>query len=114
MAEKPDNAEPLRRWYQFGLRTLLIGVGLLAVPCAYVGWQANIVRERKSMLKGPGVYGEWRLAPDVSWIRKLLGDTGYSGVFVPLDTTTDELERFKIAFPEADVDFRRPSIPPEH
>ena len=39
-----------RRWYQFGLRTLMIAVTLLAVPLGYVGWQAKIVRERKAAL----------------------------------------------------------------
>ena len=29
--------------FQFRLRTLMIAVTLLAVPCAYVGWQAMIV-----------------------------------------------------------------------
>jgi hypothetical protein len=38
-----------RRWFQFSLRSLLIGVMLLAVLCAYVGWQAKIVRERNAM-----------------------------------------------------------------
>jgi hypothetical protein len=46
-AEPPKNK---RRWLQFGLRSLLIGVALLAIPCGYVGWQAKIVRERKAML----------------------------------------------------------------
>jgi hypothetical protein len=32
--------------FQFRLRTLLIVVALLAVACAYVGWQAKIVKER--------------------------------------------------------------------
>ena len=36
--------------FQFSLRTLMIGVTLLAVPCAFVGWQAKIVRERKAWL----------------------------------------------------------------
>src|SRR4051794_5204364 len=41
--------QPKRRWYQFSLRTLLIGVTLLAVPCAYVGWQIRIVRARRAL-----------------------------------------------------------------
>jgi hypothetical protein len=38
---------PPRRWFQFRLRTLMIGMTLLAVPCSYVGWQAKIAREQK-------------------------------------------------------------------
>jgi hypothetical protein len=39
---EPPKAEPPkreRRWFQFSLRTLLIVVTLLSVPCAYVGWR---------------------------------------------------------------------------
>ena len=39
-----------RRWYQYSLRTLLIGVVVLSLPLAYVGWQAKIVRQRKQLL----------------------------------------------------------------
>jgi hypothetical protein len=44
-----DRLSPRRR-FQFRLRTLMIGVPLLAVPLGYVGWQAKIVRERRAML----------------------------------------------------------------
>ena len=36
-----------RRRFQFRLRTLMIVVTLLAVPCAYIGWQAKIVRAQR-------------------------------------------------------------------
>jgi hypothetical protein len=45
----PDQSPPRRR-FQFRLRTLMIVVAVLALPCAYVGWQAKIVRERRAML----------------------------------------------------------------
>jgi hypothetical protein len=54
MDEKPKTAgpgkKPRRRWFQFKLRTLLIGMALLTIPCGYVSWQAKIVRERKALL----------------------------------------------------------------
>jgi hypothetical protein len=49
MQADPPKAEPpkrKRRWFQFHVRTLMIGVTLLAVPMGYVGWHAKIVRER--------------------------------------------------------------------
>jgi hypothetical protein len=53
METEPLKADPpkrKRRWFQFRLRTLMIGVTLLAIPCGYVGWQAKIVRERRAEL----------------------------------------------------------------
>jgi hypothetical protein len=46
----PDQP-PLRRRFQFRLRTLLLVVTLLAVPLGYVGWQMRIVREREAFLE---------------------------------------------------------------
>ena len=49
MPDKPNTAEPgkpRRRWFQFRLRTLLIGVAVVALPCTYVAHAANVVRER--------------------------------------------------------------------
>jgi hypothetical protein len=40
MQTEPPNADPpkrKRRWFQFSLRSLMIGVTLLAVVCGYVG-----------------------------------------------------------------------------
>ncbi len=45
----PDQPSPRRR-FQFRLRTLMIVVAVVAIPCAYVGWQAKIVRERRALL----------------------------------------------------------------
>ncbi|HEY2146428.1 MAG TPA: hypothetical protein VGH32_00730, partial [Pirellulales bacterium] len=43
-------AEPGKPRLQFGLRTMLILVTLLAADCGYLGWQARIVRERTATL----------------------------------------------------------------
>jgi hypothetical protein len=44
-------AEPKRkrRWFQFSLRSLMIVATLLAIPCAYVSWQAEIAKRRMAM-----------------------------------------------------------------
>ncbi len=38
---------PKRRWYQFSLRTLLIGVTLLAAQCGFVTW---VIRDRERLI----------------------------------------------------------------
>ena len=103
MDEKPDNAER-RRWYQFGLRTLLIGVALLAVPCAYVGRQYQIVRERQSVrrfvVEHGGYFNNEEVATEpVPWIRRLLGDEAASYIELP-DTNYFDRQIIREAFPE--------------
>ena len=44
----PDHPAPRRR-IQFRLRTLMIGVALLAVACGYVAHETKIVRKRDAM-----------------------------------------------------------------
>ena len=53
MQTEPTKVEPpkrKRRWFQFSLRTLMIGVTLLAAASAYVAGQKKIVSDRKEML----------------------------------------------------------------
>ena len=73
----PDQPSP-RRSFQFRLRTLMIMVALLAVPCAYLGREAKIVREREAFLEGRAYFAtgnpfEDERKPTVPWIMSLLG-----------------------------------------
>jgi hypothetical protein len=104
-------AEPKRkrRWFQFSLRTLLVGVTLLAIPCAYVGWQAKIVRERRALRENRQFYEPFIPAEgskgsgSLSWIRRLLGDFESEGMIADDSITDADLERCRAAFPEANV-----------
>ena len=121
----PDQPSPRRR-FQFRLRTLLIVVTLLGVACAYVGWQAKIVRQRAAMLNWlqgrtplknvvygtPGydseqdARGRWSVAindPDLPWLRRLLGDHWIMTIIHPTAAADDEIERVRKAFPEAQL-----------
>ena len=54
MQTEPPKAEPpkrQRRWFQFSLRTLLIGVTLLAVTCWIVVDRQRLIRERDEALQ---------------------------------------------------------------
>ena len=47
MADNPTTPEPKRRWHQFRLRTVLIGVAVLSIPWAILlQIRAHEVRER--------------------------------------------------------------------
>jgi hypothetical protein len=105
---KPD--PPKRRRFQFRLRTLMIVVTLLAVPLGYVGWQAKIVRERRSMLGTIDAAGGRYLAINVGdlpagmtgpgWIRRFLGDVAV--VEIDFHASSLSQDDLKEKFPEAD------------
>jgi hypothetical protein len=116
MDEKPNTAEPhkpRRRWFQFRLRTLLVIVTLLAIPCAYLGWQANIVSHRKLVLKNAMEQGLVLMSndltvdavPTIPWIRRIMGDAPVRSVWW-VGASKEDRERFSEAFPEANVEFR--------
>ena len=114
-----------RRWFQFSLRTLLIGVTLVAVACGYVGRQVAIVKAREAMAAAPGVDSVVAAAPrdiitslssgsevvhvtsdsreSVPWFRSWLGDRYYLGLSVDKSASDDEIARYKQAFPEATI-----------
>ena len=119
----PDQPSPRRR-FQFRLRTLMIGVTLLAVACGYVGWQAKIVRQRESernwIQKHGGVMesnitrpGQPTYRPTVSWARGLLGDSGVAAIRFGKPISDDDERRIKSVFPEVDeVAVGLPVYPP--
>jgi hypothetical protein len=117
-----------RRWFQFSLRTLLIGVTLFCMACAYIGWQVKIVNGRRQTEK----WAEFTLRAafykfGANWelthrdetalqrfhearpplIRRLLGDSAYSEVAVPYfpPLSKTEPKRIRDAFPG--IAFRR-------
>jgi hypothetical protein len=103
------NDPPKRRRFQFRLRTLLILVALLAVPCAYVGWQAKIVQERRQFLdeiRSEGGFASDQLhgpSPTPSWIRRVLGDEYAVWLVVNRSIDAQRLSQIKRLFPEAIV-----------
>jgi hypothetical protein len=109
MADQPSP----RRRFQFRLRTLMIAVTLLAIPCGYLGWQAKIVRDRRAMIdrvvsidNGFRMKIDFRMtepAVSVPWIRRLLGDEAIDYIDLPLDTEIEERQRIRAAFPEAHI-----------
>ena len=79
-SDADDRPKRNRLWFQFSLRTLLIGVTFFClVVGGYVDWQAKIVRERRAefnrtvdtRLVGIADNDEERVIP---WIRRVLGD----------------------------------------
>ncbi len=100
-----------RRWFQFSLRSLLVGVTLF---CVVVGWilnQANVVWERQSLLKRALVWGADDTDSGVPLVRRLFGDSGVGLVQLDVSASDEELAHYRAAFPEASV-FRAPVTPP--
>jgi hypothetical protein len=108
MAEKLATAKPRRRWYQFSLRTLLIGMALLAIPGGCIAHEARFVAERKAWLaahSGACVFATASGWPsschpekDPSFIRRCLGDRAVAWILS--DEARGPLESL---FPEARI-----------
>ena len=109
MADQPSP----RQRFQFRLRTLMIGVTMLSVPCAYVSWQVKIVRERKEEIRkitnDGGLVGFWDVAEPpplpmevrtVPFIRRWIGDRAVLSVMFKKGTANGERQRIKELFPE--------------
>ena len=86
-------AAPRRRWFRFGLRTLLVIVTLTGtLYAAWLGWQERIVQERNELRAECERIG-WVFMPATIWgpagdeeiplIRQLLGDHSIKCVSVP-------------------------------
>ncbi|HEV3415637.1 MAG TPA: hypothetical protein VG056_02440, partial [Pirellulales bacterium] len=106
-----------KRRFQFSLRTLLIGVTLLAVLCAYVAREVKIAKERrkavetyeplreivKTVWRGGNEYESRDVLIEAPWPLRWFGEDGYKGVVVPDNTAADEIVRLERLFPEASV-----------
>jgi hypothetical protein len=90
---------------QFRLRTLMIVVTLLAVACGYVGRHIELVRERRAFCESPQFLVMRNSAGDKqrSWTDRLFGDFIYDQVIADDRVSDSDLERCRLAFPEADV-----------
>ncbi len=118
---------PDRRWFRFAfsLRTMFVVVTVL---CLWLGWNANIVLERKAfieMLKRQGhnpyratispndpfgatggtVFrgpGKFRANP-LPWVRRMLGDEPVPILGLPDDMDAAQVRRVRKLFPETPV-----------
>jgi hypothetical protein len=123
MQTKPPNAEPpkrKRRWYQFSLRSLMIVVMLLAIPCWWVAKQKKLVDERRAMLtRIEKVYhGNWYieqlpsgLSSAVPGLRRLLGDQGVGMISLPIEADPEIYPVIHALFPEAQLRIFERTVP---
>jgi len=96
---------PRGKRFQFRLRTLFAVALLVAIPCTGAGWQASVVRHRKSVQR----YWEERgavfcfsaLSPPSNW-RRAFGDMSAFYIWI---RACDQYDRDEIqgAFPEAEI-----------
>jgi hypothetical protein len=95
----------MRPRFQFRVRTLMIGVTLLAVACGYVGWQAKIVKNRRELLESSKPT-EWSETDDegLSWLRRKLGDRAYKRIYIAKSVSPEVIERFRERFSEAVIE----------
>ena len=93
---------------QFSLRTLLIFVTVLAVPCWWVGDQYRFVKTRERYIaEHPNAMGHFlepnESAPEIPWVRKLFGDQSQSHVIVWEPVSDEAMTQVQILFPESQL-----------
>ena len=92
----------------------MIGVTLLAVPCAYVGWQAKTIASRRTELErilanGGAVFIPTNrnvlpnTRPDIPIMRRWLGDQSVRSIGLPQSWSADDIWLVRKMFPEASV-----------
>ncbi|HEY1784219.1 MAG TPA: hypothetical protein VGG30_01675, partial [Pirellulales bacterium] len=106
---------PRRRW-SFSLRTLFV---VVTVAACWLGWEENIVRQRAQFYAwvvdngGFDFYegfapGTTRIPiPELSAIRRLLGDKPRAYLVLPIGTHPEREKMAKSLFPEAKVEVDR-------
>jgi hypothetical protein len=94
------NADPpkrKRRRFQFSLRTLMVGVTLLAVACGYVALEARIAKERREAAEiyeplreivtkvwgGRLEYSSRTVLIEAPWPLRWFGEDGYKAIMCP-------------------------------
>jgi hypothetical protein len=110
-AEPPqaDLPKRKRRWFQFSLRTLLIGVTVLAALCAYVVHEAKIVSDRWATWRrindegGNVISADGTIPNGPNWIRLALHDRPVKWIYAPVFATDEEIKQFREMFPEAEI-----------
>ncbi|HEY2841060.1 MAG TPA: hypothetical protein VGJ26_18035 [Pirellulales bacterium] len=119
---------PRRRWFQFGLRTMFVGVTVFAV---WLGWELRFIRERKSFFESlkqqldiqdlaaarnvpvTAKYNYIIITPrtraTIPFWRKWLGDeAGFEVVRMPKTSSAIDLEKAKALFPESKIEVWQP------
>jgi hypothetical protein len=93
-----------RRWFQFRLRSLMIGVAVLAMLSGYVARQHAFVRDRQRFLdEEEPAYGTSDHASDIPLIRRLLGDQAIREIGLRPQTDKAKRRRAAVLFPEAEI-----------
>jgi hypothetical protein len=84
---KPEPPKRKRRWYQFSLRTLLVGVLIAAIPCALLGRKIEQKRHERETVaairKARGIvkydYAD-KTPSGPAWVRGLFGENFFNEV----------------------------------
>jgi hypothetical protein len=94
-----------RRWLQFSLGTMLLLVSLVAVFLAWLAWELSYIRDRQTWLSDNPTLARPDAKVDataeISWARKILGDSIMPMIVAPDGWTDNEIAAAKKLFPES-------------
>jgi len=94
---------PQRHWFQFSLRSLLVGVALLAVFLTWLAVQVDWIRQRRAAIASgiavPHRFSTPHIVPNPPFGFRLLGEEGQRHLFV----SASQFGRVCQLFPESEV-----------
>ncbi len=91
---------PRRRWFQFGIGTMLV---LVTVFALWLGCELKFIRDRKAVIADAAREGSAVPSDDSSGIpfwRRLLGDRAMDLLFLPYYYSDADLDNARRLFPE--------------
>lgn len=108
--------KPRRRWYQFGLSTLLIGLTLFSLPLGYIAWEREQCRRGAEALdilrQNPEIQVGWHWVMEHSrfnrpeWLTFILGDATFrkvDGAYLTGSSVSDSDLRLLALMPNLNV-----------
>jgi hypothetical protein len=93
-----------RMQVRFSVRTALL---LLSLAAAWLGWQASIVKERKSLLRimdRDGAVIFYHNTSELPLTRRLMGDSAADWVMISHETDKVHGDRIRAAFQGVQID----------
>jgi hypothetical protein len=104
-----------RRWFQFGMRGLLVGLTLLALIFTWGAYNLSWLRQRRAVIEDFQNWStlDWEPMPSAPGLLWIFGEKGYAVLTRTVhvnhgteatDEVYEEMRRIQVLFPESSIE----------